>query len=162
MTSPEITNAAREAAEAEISERDCRDAGGRNAYELGCHVQSLLSTQAARIAELEKALRRADDCFRRIEDTRFGYDGDCGTVGLANEGRGIIEKALAVPSSPSAVPDEREGWRMLEPSEVVIQDDEYWSHAAQEWRLCDESVGGRAGNGLTGCFRRRIHKEESK
>lgn len=43
---------------------------------------------------LKKALRQAGDCFTRIEDTRFGYDGDCGVVGIANEGNEIINKAL--------------------------------------------------------------------
>lgn len=56
--------------------------------------------QAQGVGLIQQA-RKADNCLRRIEDTTWGYDGDCGVTGLANEGRAALEIALA--SSPPAV-----------------------------------------------------------
>lgn len=43
---------------------------------------------------LERALRQARDCFWEIENTRWGYDGDCGVVAIANEGSDLIQSAM--------------------------------------------------------------------
>lgn len=45
-------------------------------------------------ARLERALRQAMDYFWEIENTRWGYDGDCGVVAIANEGSDLIQAVM--------------------------------------------------------------------
>jgi hypothetical protein len=54
------------------------------------HLRSRLAAAEADAGVMRKALRRAADCFRRIEDTRWGHDGDCGALAIANEGGDIV------------------------------------------------------------------------
>lgn len=55
------------------------------------------------LAEVRKTMRSVDDYLRRIEDTRFGWDGDCGVIGLANGARDLIDAARSPePREPSA------------------------------------------------------------
>ena len=49
------------------------------------------------ISSLCRALRKAGDEFQRIQNTPWGYDGDCGVVGIASNAIDVIDQALATP-----------------------------------------------------------------
>jgi hypothetical protein len=118
-------------------------------------VFALLYAQAARIAELEKALRM-------VLESAVPHPRDHPIMFAAWKfAVSTLEQLAASPSSPSAVPDEREEWRMLEEGDFIKIGDFALVNGC--WVPCSDAfIGSRWTAKVCAPFRRRRQPEDKQ